>query len=793
MSAVLTRARSELRTRRSSMIALTLLVGIGAATVMTLAAGARRTDTAYPRFARDYKAADVVVFPSFGSQFANLDFNTVARLPQVAASSVESFFAARDSTLQVLGRDAAGGVSIDRVKILDGREPNPNSPDEVMIAFDFARVRHLHVGSRITTTFGVNQNKDTPPMTLRVVGIEASPGEFPPQLSTSGFGSGYLHLTPALARSLVAQHVFTFKFLAVRLKHGNATYKAFNDALNALATATQHGLPQLNQSQAPQAANVQRSIHLEAVALWIVAALIALIASLIFSQLLARQATLDATESPTLLALGMTRWQLWLAGMGRMAVIGVAAAAVGVLGAFFASTLMPIGLARSAEPSTGFSFDPLLLGLIAAGVVVMVLAVAARPVWKSTRAIARAPARSERPSLVSRTAAVSGFTPSASTGMRLALEPGRGPTEVPVRSSMLSVVLAIVALTGALLFGASLDHLLSTPRLYGWNWDVHVTTNNANDNIAALKILEPDPRIEDIASIDTPPMVVNDKVRVDLLGLADVKGLVQPVVVDGHAPESTGEVALGIKTIKDLHVHIGSTVTMYISAVKAIRAQFKVVGTVVIPPNTDSARLGEGVVLVGPAEQQMAPPPPFKIPPPSDLFFNFAPGVNKKAVEAELRNKFTDQYNLLLPQRPTDLVNFGQVQNLPLLLAGLVALLAAATLAHTLATSIRRRRRDFAILKMLGFVPPQVRSTVAWQATTFVSVALVMGIPVGIAVGRVVWTAFANQLGTIAEPVYPSVRLLLTVAGAIVLANLIAAIPAVIAGRMRPAPALRAE
>ena len=793
-TAVLTRARAELRARRASMIALTLLVGVGAATVMTLAAGARRTDTAYPRFARAYKAADVVVFPSFGEQnFANLDFNTIARLPQVAAASVQSFFAATDPALQVLGSDAAGGVSINRLKILNGHAPNPNSLDEVMVAFDFARTRHLHVGSRLSVGFGVTQNKDIAPMTLRVVGIEAAPGEFPPQLSTNGFGSGWIHVTPALAHSLAAQQVFTFKFLIVRLKHGNADYKAFNDELNALATATAGGKPQLNQSQAPQAANVQRSIHLEAVALWIVAALIALIASLIFSQLLARQATLDATETPTLLALGMTRWQLWLAGMGRVALIGVAAAAVGVLGAFFASTLMPIGLARNAEPSAGFSFDPLSLGLIAAGVVVMVLAVAAWPVWKSTRAIAREPSRSERPSLVSRTAAMSGFTPSASTGMRLALEPGRGRTEVPVRSSLLSVLLAIVALTGALSFGASLDHLLSTPHLYGWNWDVHVTTNNAMDSIAALKILEPDQRIADIASIDTPPVVLNDKVHFQLLGLQDVKGLIQPVLVDGHVPETTGEIALGIKTLKDLHAHIGSTITMYISAVQARRAQFKVVGTVVIPPNTDSGRLGEGAVVVGPAEQRMAPPPPFQIPPASDLLFNFAPGVNKKAVEAELRDKFTDQYSLVLPQRPTDLVNFGQVQNLPLLLAGLVALLAAATLAHTLATSIRRRRRDFAILKMLGFVPPQVRSTVAWQATTFVSVALLIGIPVGIGVGRVVWTAFANGLGTVPEPVTPSVRLLLTVAGAIVLANVIAAIPAVIAGRMRPAPALRAE
>ncbi|MGZ4143058.1 MAG: FtsX-like permease family protein, partial [Actinomycetota bacterium] len=108
-------------------------------------------------------------------------------------------------------------------------------------------------------------------------------------------------------------------------------------------------------------------------------------------------------------------------------------------------------------------------------------------------------------------------------------------------------------------------------------------------------------------------------------------------------------------------------------------------------------------------------------------------------------------------------------------------------------TSVRRRRRDLAILKMLGFVPGQVRWAVAWQATTFVSVALLIGLPLGIAVGRTIWTVFAGQVGVQAEPVTPAIALLLTIPGGILLANLIAAVPAVIAGRMRPAVVLRAD
>jgi hypothetical protein len=94
---------------------------------------------------------------------------------------------------------------------------------------------------------------------------------------------------------------------------------------------------------------------------------------------------------------------------------------------------------------------------------------------------------------------------------------------------------------------------------------------------------------------------------------------------------------------------------------------------------------------------------------------------------------------------------------------------------------------------MIGFVPRQVRWAIVWQATTFVATALVIGLPLGIVVGRVIWSAFATNAGTLPVPVTPFFRLLLTIPCTIAVANLIAAGPAVAAGRMLPAPALRAE
>ena len=68
-------------------------------------------------------------------------------------------------------------------------------------------------------------------------------------------------------------------------------------------------------------------------------------------------------------------------------------------------------------------------------------------------------------------AARAGLRPPVTNGLRMALEPGRGTTAVPVRSAFLGAVFGVVGLTAVLVFASSLGHLDSSPRLYGWTWD----------------------------------------------------------------------------------------------------------------------------------------------------------------------------------------------------------------------------------------------------------------------------------------------------------------------------------
>jgi putative ABC transport system permease protein len=176
----------------------------------------------------------------------------------------------------------------------------------------------------------------------------------------------------------------------------------------------------------------------------------------------------------------------------------------------------------------------------------------------------------------------------------------------------------------------------------------------------------------------------------------------------------------------------------------------------------------------------------------NELSVRFAPGIDKQAAFKELQRKLDTDASLDHPL-PSDISNFQRVDNLPIVLAGGVAALAAATMGHGLVSSIRRRRRDLSILKTLGFSRGQVRRTVASQATAIIVVSLLVGLPVGVALGRWAWGIFANQIGIVNEPRASVLPVLLTIPGALLLANLLAAAPGRVAARLRPALVLRTE
>ena len=69
----------------------------------------------------------------------------------------------------------------------------------------------------------------------------------------------------------------------------------------------------------------------------------------------------------------------------------------------------------------------------------------------------------------------------------------------------------------------------------------------------------------------------------------------------------------------------------------------------------------------------------------------------------------------------------------------------------------------------------------------------VVGIPLGIVIGRFGWHALTDDLGTVSETIVPVLGVLLAVPVVLLLVNVVAYGPGRVAARLRPATVLRSE
>jgi putative ABC transport system permease protein len=791
-----------IRVRRAALrswVSLALLLAVVGGAVLALGAGARRTDSAYPRFLATSNASDVFVMSNSGANDQRALLAEIARLPQVARAGVVSFIYLVGATpsggrlgfdINAIGLpDARYGRSIDRFKVLEGRLADPGRTDQVTVSFPLADNFHLHVGD-VLRFRGVRQEDLAAAAAsgladpdifavakgaerrVRITGIIASPaaGDFPP-LTQSG---GSVYFTPAFFEQ-ASSNLVTSELLAVKLRHGQDDAPAFGTAAQRLASGQQVQIQ--FQTAREHEAVVQSALHLQALGLGLLSALGAAVLLLVLGQGVARRIALDATDHAALRALGATRPQLWAAAMARAALATVAGAAGAVGVAIALSPLTPLGDARAAEPDPGIHLDPTVVLGGGAALVLSTLVLAALPAWQAAGSGAGSTAR-QGGSRLAAWLSQAAFPTTVVAGVRLALEPGRGRSSVPVRGAITACALAAATAAGALTFTASLDHLLHTPLLYGWNWDAEVSQLQNGEHAAAT--IAAIPSVAAAVQGTGADMDVGPD-HVTAVAMEPVKGAVEPVVVSGRAAQADDEILLGSQT--DAGARLGQRVTVRLGDASQ---QMRLVGRGVIPILGDTSRLGIGAWMTYGGLRRLLGD---GTPPPDTYLIRY--GADRNAAGAALVQAFGP--GVQLPQPPTGLVNFGGVSALPLVLGGVLAAGAIATLAHAVATSVQRRRRDLAILKTLGFVRLQVVGAVAWQTTTIATFAALVGVPIGAAAGRWAWTLFAGQQGMVSEPVVPVWSLLLLLPGALLLANLVAAIPGRIAARTSPALVLRAE
>ena len=93
-------------------------------------------------------------------------------------------------------------------------------------------------------------------------------------------------------------------------------------------------------------------------------------------------------------------------------------------------------------------------------------------------------------------------------------------------------------------------------------------------------------------------------------------------------------------------------------------------------------------------------------------------------------------------------------------------------------TSTRGTRRALAILRSLGAGGGWISRAVHWQATLFTLVCTTVGVPLGFITGRLVFLAFARNMGTVDDAAIPFALIAVGVVAIVALANAATAVPA---------------
>lgn len=809
MSAIWMRVRSELRVGRRSVFALALLIAIAGAATLAPLAGARRTDTAYDRFLAGANVHNVETnegVPGLGYDF-RLDLEEVTAFPEVAEYEITRVFIVAVKTARteippggeaVMVRGlATSDRSISTPTLVSGRFARPDRPDEVVVGYGRSRTDDLAVGDRITLdllspsvlTRGLDGVQTAAQTEVKVVGIVLLPGAVPPAVRY-----GQIFATPAFEQRF-REGTANARGLLVKLRRGTADLASFKTRIEAAA-----GKPVQFITNSDQDAGVERSINVYVGALQAFAGLAVAAAVLILTQLLVRQLAFGSDDQPALRALGMTPRQIALSAIFRAALSIVAGIVAAMLIAFALSPVFPLGTARVVEPSPGLDFDAAALAGGAVVLVALIVAFAVPAAWSATRKSRTVeggsqPGGQESPSRVATWTSATGAPVSVVAGVRLALERGRGRSATPVRSTILATAAAVTFIVTLISFGSSMSHLVNTPRLYGWNWDTMAGNPYAPD--LAAQVIPALESLDEVAAYSSGSTNVRVQLSlpggspldVQALAISPRKGEVLPPLLEGRWPNDDDEVALGSGTLRSLDAKIGDSVDV---AIAGQQVRGTIVGRSVFPVVGDQygGELGRGVGLTVEGLRRLVPDALENIFP-----VRFRPGVDFEDLPAEAKGLFAFEAEFVnvISAKPADLENLSKVRGAPLALVSLIALLGVATIAHALTTSIRRRRRDLAILKSMGFVKGQVRAAVTAQATVLAFVALAIGIPLGLIVGRSAWLAFAEGQGVVAVAVVASWPILALIPATLLLANLVAAIPGRAAARLTPATVLRTE
>jgi hypothetical protein len=751
-------AAAELRVHWRALLVLAVLTALASGTVTALVAGARRADSSLERLAAETRVGDVFV-NAIGARPDELQ--QLASLPEVEAFAPFAFVPLLSDQLPDAGAFASiDGVWLDRVDrplLLRGRRPAPTEADAVLVNEEFARQSGLDVGDTFpAATFSAEQlaaqRFDEPPggpmVHLEVAGVVRLPLDL-----GANAGDATVYLTPAFLEAHPDVGAPRGPAM-VRLRDGVADFPAFEQGARELLGER---LLDIASFGGPERA-IAAAVDVQRNALLVLAAGVALAALVVVAQAAVRHVTARRDEQLPLRAIGLARRSRIQAVTLAPAIAVGAGVLLGGAVAVGVSRFLPRGLPHLADPDPGAYADWTALVVVCAVFAVLVIAAMVAAAVRVT-SVARevvAVAGGGRPGAAS-TLAASGAPPSMVAGARLAARSGGA------RPAIAGLAVGITGTVAALVFGASLERLVTTPARYGLAVDAEgfLGSDELDASVAATAAADPGVDALSVASYAASVQLPRGKAS-PLYGISSFSGGWPATILEGRPPASPGEAIVGAGTLAAIDARVGDSIPVVAGDT---RTMVRVVGRGLFPIVADGTYDSGVMVPVDTFDAIGVPSPDHYV------FVTFAPGTDRSAAIARL-----DDLGVSVGSAspPSEIHNLLDVRGYPLVLAVLLGTVAFAAAVHALTSHADRRRHELGILRALGFVRRQVRGALLWQAAFLVGAGLLLGLPLGIAVGRQAWRFLAQGLSVSPSAVLPVAAVVAAVAIVVVVVGLVA-------------------
>lgn len=788
---------AEIKQRRGSLTVVALITALVVAVILATTAGARRTSSTLDRYLAATDSTDVMmgtVWPTLSSDGERISqvLDEVRSSPGVEAARVDAFVpleAGTENDFGALVPYAARDAS-DRALLQVGRYPADDAPDEVALNESAARELGLGVGDELIVDAmdrpaavsamegGENFAMDDVTLELQVVGVVRSVDD----LSPTGAGFPVAFASPA----------FRAGYSDVAILGSLFRLDVDESAFDLLATRAilERAVPSRAETWADwrrtEFASIGTAFDSIAIGLTIFAAIGLVVGILVLAQVMARQTQLGRDDRDAGRTLGMTRSELTLGCAGPLALAMTPGVAVGSLLAYAASGLFPYSVARRAEVGGLLRFDPLVHIGLAVLVSLLLFVVAGVMSYRSTSPIT--PSSDHGGSRFARLC--SRLAPPLADGCSAVVGARARRSSIRPWTAICGAAIGVAGITAIGVFESSRTAATDDPPRFGATWDINPDPMFAEAGPdAAILALAEDPRTDGVGGVfcGMPTMTGQPT---QLCTYEIMAGTIEPSLSAGRTPTSPDEIALGKETAARFGVEIGDRIELADSNGEPIA--LTVVGTAVNPGVADSPRPGSGAIMTTEGLEHVLGS--IWEQPTQTLIISVTDGLDPVATaEALALDHPIGVSAVSFAQPPEDLAQLGRMRPSLVALACFLGGLGVVGLLHYLVLSGRRRRREVAVLRALGFVRRQVVASTATQAMTVAAIGVVIGLPLGVIVGRWTWLAAVDDLGMIDTPTIPTVMLISVVVVALVGAALVAAAPGWRAVQLRPASGLREE